>query len=307
MPRDGAIVFGDLVGEPCAGLEEMPVAAKPIDVWDVGTLDSALIALLETRADLIRDYLETNRQNFLSYDRGGGHIRPILRPKNPHASDFMGLQEAISREMERRTIRAFHYTRLTDDEVVNLQREGIHLSTPASLQSRLDDIVAAGGLTRAAADQLYANSPFHSDQLEARSGKFWMTSHPVAVDDGGVRPLMEHWGGEVASMWIKDEALLAPLASLGRPRIIEVAVPMCSTRQSFSAGTAIIATFARSRGCVPEKRDFDLYVHQPLTPAAILAAHAEGDAPFVEMGRGYPAGFIDVAISWWKEYTGEED
>jgi hypothetical protein len=38
-----------------------------------------------------------------------------------------------------------------------------------------------------------------------------------------------------------------------------------------------------------------------------LAAHAEGDAPFVEMGRGYPAGFIDVAIGWWKEYTGEED
>jgi hypothetical protein len=175
----------------------------------------------------------------------------------------VGLQEAIGQAMERRTIRAFHYTRLTDDEVVTLQRDGIHLSTPASLQSRLDDIVAAGGLTREVADQLYANSPFHSDQREARSGKFWMTSHPVAVGDGGVRPLMEHWGGEVASMWMKDEALLAPLGALGMPRIIEVAVPMCSTRHSFRAGKAVIATFARSRTCEARFR--------PLCPSALAA------------------------------------
>jgi hypothetical protein len=50
----------------------MLVAAKPIDIWDVGTFDSALIALLEAEADLIRNYLETDRQIFLFHDLGNG-------------------------------------------------------------------------------------------------------------------------------------------------------------------------------------------------------------------------------------------
>lgn len=282
---------------------------KPIDVWDARTFDPALLAVLEARADMIRDYLDTDHQIFLSHDRHRGPARPILRPENPHASDFLELQEAIGREMQQRTIRAFHYTRLTDSEVAALKRGGIHLSTPASLQRRLHDIVAAGGLTRDIADQLYAQSPFHSKQLKSRSDKFCMTSHPVVVDDPGVTPLQKHWGGEVASMWIRDEALSTPLMSLGRPRIVEVAVPMSATPDSHSyrAGDAIVATFARSRGSVAAKHDFDLCVEQSLPPTAVLALHTEGDAPFVEMGRGYHVGFVDVAIGYWKELTGEEE
>jgi hypothetical protein len=283
------------------------MASGPIDVWDVGTFDSALIALLEAEADLFRNYLETDRQIFLSYDLGRGHARPTLRPENPYTFDFLHLQEVIGREMQQRTIRAFHYARLTDGEVTNLKRDGIHLSTPATLQRRLDDLVSAGGLTRDLADQLYAGSPFNSDQLKARSGKFWMTSHPVAVDDGGVKYLLKYWGGEVASMWIRDKASSAPLELLGKPRIIEVAVPMCATNRSHSAGGAVVATFARSHGSTPAKNDFDLYVDQPLPPAAILAVHTEGDVPFVQMGRGYPVGFVDVAIKYWEEVTGEPE
>jgi hypothetical protein len=278
----------------------MPVAANPIDVWDVHTFDPALIALLEDGANLIRDYLETDRQIFRSFELNDGPDRPLLRPENPYTSEFLVFEEAIGREMQERTIRAFHYTRLTDSEVSALKRNGIHLSTPASLQGRLDDIVAAGDLPRDVADQLYNQSPFHSDQLRARSDKYWMTSHPVAIDDRGVRPLLKYWGGEVASMWIRDKAFSAPLASLGKPRIIEVAVPMSATPHSHRAGTAVITTFARSRGATPPKGDFDICTKQPLPPTAVLAVHTEGDWRFIVMGRGYPVGFVDVS-------TGEDE
>lgn len=283
------------------------MVAKPIDVWDVGTFDPALIAHLESEADLIRKYLETDHEIFLSHDLGRGAGRSILRPGNPFAVRFLALQETVGREMLGRSIRAFHYTRLTDGEIATLKRAGIHLSTPSTLKRRLDDVVAAGGVARNLADQLYAKSPFHSEQLESRSGKFWMASHPVAIDDSGVTPLMKHWGGEVASMWIQDETLSAPLASLGKARIIEVAVPMWATNHSHAAGVAVVATFARSRGSIPAKQAFDLYVNQPLPPDTILAVHSEGDAQFAEIGRCYPAGFVDVDIGRWKELTGEED
>ena len=278
-----------------------------IDVWDVGTFDAALAAQLDANADVIRDYLHTDHQIFLSHDLGRGAGRSILRPENPYADDFYALKDTIGREMEARVIRAFHYTRLTDDEVACLSRNGPHLSTPETLRDRLDAVVASAGLTQDHAEKLHAASPFHSDQLEARSGKFWMASHPIAIDNSGVAPLLERWGGEVASMWVQEDALSSPLKTLGKPRIIEVAVPLSATRHGYDAGMAVIASFARSRGSIPSKYAFDLFIEQPLPPTAILTIHSAGEQTFEAIGRGYPARFIDVDIGRWKELTGEDD
>jgi hypothetical protein len=123
-----------------------------------------------------------------------------------------------------------------------------------------------------------------------------MTSHPVDVEDSGVEPLLKHWGGEVASMWARDETLTAPLAKLGRPRIIELAVPVTLADCGFDAARAVIAAFVRSRGGIPSKFAFDLRVTSPLPPAAMLAVHTEGDPAFEGMGRSYPASFVDIDI-----------
>jgi hypothetical protein len=128
-----------------------------------------------------------------------------------------------------------------------------------------------------------------------------MVSHPVAADDGGVTPLMAHWGGEVGSMWTKDSVLLAPLAVIGTPCIIELAVPLALTKHSYSAAQAIVATFGRKLGCVPSKNAFDLYVTTPLGPNAILQVHNEGDPSFHAMGIKYPEGYVDVDLGHWNE------
>ena len=142
-------------------------AVQPIiDVWDVRTFDSDLLAQLEAQADLIRGYFETDHQIFISYELASGPERPILRPENPFASDFSQLVDLTARWIQTQTIRAFHYTRLTEDEVANLWRSGIHVSTPETLRERLDAVVVSGGLARDEADRLYAQSPFHSEQLQ---------------------------------------------------------------------------------------------------------------------------------------------
>jgi hypothetical protein len=285
----------------------MGVAQRIIDVWDVQTLDSELLVHLEARAHLIRAHFETDHQIFLSHDLRRGPGQSILRPENSHATEFYELLEAIGLHMGTRTIRAFHYTRLTEDEVTNLLQSGIHVSTPETLRQRLEAVVASGGLARDVADRLYAESPFHSDQLRARSGKLWLTSHPAAVDDSGVVPLLERWGGEVASMWVRDPALSAPLAELGKPRIIEVAVPLSATKHSYDAAKAVVATFARSHGAIPTKFAFDLYVEKALPATAVLSIHTKGDGVFESIGRDYPERFDDVDVGRWRELTGEED
>lgn len=278
---------------------------KLIDVWDLATFDAALIATLAAEIDTIRDYMVRDREIFLAHDLG--RARSIRRPGNAHAGAFMGLNERVGAEMQARTIRAWHYTRLTDAEADALRTAGVELSTLGSLKARLSARVIAGDFSQAVADALFAASPFHNDPFELRLNKLWMTSHPVVIDDPGVAPLMAHWGGEVASFSLTDPRYLATLASIGQRSVVELAVPLALTKAAYWASAAVIATFGRSLGCVPEKRQFDLCVQSPLPGSAVLAIHTDADPTFGAMAVTYPPGFIDVCIGRWKELTGEDN
>ena len=279
---------------------------KPIDVWNLDTFDRPLLAILEAHADLIRSYTIKENDIFLEHDYGRGKGRSLMRPENPHAGAFIQLRERLAVEMGSRTIRTWHYTRLTDAEVDLMRRDGIQLSTPETLRARLAAMTVACVISPDDADAIYKASPFHSDQRKNRSGKFCLVSHPLSINNGGVEPLLGHWGGEVAYFWLQDGALLKLLGSAGRPRVVEIAVPLKYTKLGLSAGNAVLATFGRSLGCVTSKHDFDVFVEHPLPPGSILAIHTEGDAKFPVIGQGYPHGFVDVSQGYWKELTGED-
>lgn len=283
------------------------MCTRPIDVWDMRTFDPSLLTELEAHTQLVRDYMQRDQQIFLAHDLGRSEEIASVRPTNPWGAQFQLLKEQICRQMRKRTIRAWHYARMTDEEADEISRKGVHLSTKETLRHRLEALTGSGLLSTALASKIYDASPFHSDQHESRSGKFWMVSHPLVTSDGGVELLLANWGGEVAYFWAKDSEHQEAVAKIGKARVVELAVPLAATRQTYRAGEAVLATFARSLGCPAEKHCFDLYTIEPLEAAAVLAVHTQGRRPFDEIGRDYPSGYIDVSVGWWKELTGEED
>lgn len=261
-----------------------------IDVWDLTTFDDELRADLDAHADMIRDYMVTSRRKWLERE-ASDHTMPY--PENPYAGEFVWVKEHIMRLMERRTIRAWHYTRLTDEEVAALRRSGIYPSSLGNIQARLDAQVAAGSFSRETADRLYRDSPYHSDQRGSRSDKFWMTSHPLDHDDGGVELLLESWGGEAVYFWQRDKALQDLLKRIGRARVLEIAMPLAYSRHGYSAAEAVVSTYCRTLGCRPDSHAFDLYSIEPLAPDHVLAVHSEGEPTYATLGRGYPAEYTD--------------
>jgi hypothetical protein len=142
---------------------------------------------------------------------------------------------------------------LTDAEVEAMRTTGLNLSSLDTIRQRLDMRVAAREMSVDTADALYPASPFHHpEQIGPRSDKFWMTSHPVEIGDGRVTLLLRNWGGEAVFAWLNDAQLKTAVASIGKPRVIEVAVPLDATNRAYLAGKAVVATFARSLGCVPD-------------------------------------------------------
>ena len=260
----------------------------PLDVWDLATFDSPLVAILQASSDLLTNYEITSQRNYAEQQAAG---RWIPLPENPYAAERMHtLERVIMPTMEQRTIRAWHYTRLTDHEAAYLTSNGIYVSDLDAIRRRLNAQVTAGTISPTAANAIFGESPFHS-QADSRSGKFWMVSHPYAINDGGVELLLQHWGGEGVYFWLTDPAHIDLVQSIGRARVIELAVPMSVTTSAYLAAKAVVATFVTSLGCKPDWSAFDLCTTSTLDAEAVLAIHTEGDADFAALANGYPSGF----------------
>lgn len=285
----------------------MAEGSEIIDVWNVATFDAALRAALDQDAGLIRDHVDRDNAIFLEHDHGDSPRRSLIRPKNEHAGAHMHLTERIMALMNERTIRAWHYTRMTDDDVARMRVEGIRLSTPALLRERLDRLVAAGLVTPEQAADFVARSPFNSDQQQSRANKFYLASHPQRLTCSGVRSLLGFWGGEVVSFFVQDDPIARPLAAMGVARVLEVATPVRATRNAHNAAQAVLAAYARTLGCVESAHDFDVCVIEPVPAHAILRAHARGEPDFESMIAAYPPGYVDVMETYWRDLTGEDD
>jgi hypothetical protein len=273
------------------------VDVKPISLWDVSTYDATLIGILREHAELIQDFHVTKNRISLKYDQGPNRGRLEPRPMKRHAEAYYILEKDIAECLRDRTVHAFHYSRLTCAEVETLRSDGIHLSTAKTFRARMAARAAEGLLTPIDVDTIYAASPIHDSQ-ELRAGRFYMTSHPIPPAHMAVSDLLGHWGGEVAYMWLVDSSLVAKLQVMGRPRIIEIALPMAATpdHDAHNAATSALRAFALHLGCVADKHPVDLCAIRPLPPQVVLAVHTEGDPAFKGMGRDYPAGYVDTDL-----------
>lgn len=265
------------------------MTSPPIDVWNLETFDRALLAELNPWHDLLHNYELTSKRNFLEQQNAKGWVPLKSNPYSDERNHFV--EQVVLPAMGERTIRAWHYTRLTDVETAFLESGGIYISDLAGIRRRLDALVAERLLSLRNADALYAASPLHR-QNEIRAGKFWMTSHPVSVDSKGVKLLLDHWGGEGVYFWLQDTELIDLVKSFGRPRVIELAVPLPVTRHAYSAAKAVVATYVMALGCKPDWTAFDLYVMSAIGADSVLKIHTEGEPDFAALARGYPVGFV---------------
>jgi hypothetical protein len=259
-----------------------------IDVWDIDLLDDELRVIVDRNLELIRSY---NEEEVAATARREARW-DMQVPSNRYRARHMAFVEhTLMPAMMERSIRGWHYTRLTDDEVADLQSEGVKISTIDGIGRRLDEQVKRGLITDTEAAALFNGSPFHSDQRTSREGKFWMSSHPLRVDNHGVRPLLSSWGGESVYFWLENKELQTLVSSIGTPRVVELAVPMSLTRHAFSAAQSVASAAAASLGFPAEHTVFDFYTNESLPAAAVIAVHSAGDGRFERIGHDFSTVF----------------
>jgi len=260
--------------------------ANFVDVWDVGTFDDDLLKLLRANGGLVHDYLTADHEREL--ERETSPLTALFRI-NPFSDEHERFVDNVSQMMHDCSMRAWHYTRLTDGEVATLQTAGVHLSTLESTRQRLAALVAASEISVETAEALLAESPLHDRQgHEARANQFCLACEPLHVENGGVTPLLKSWGGEVVYSQLKSPHLKTIVEAIGQPRVLELQIPVDAIRNRRRAGEVVVTSFARSLGDTREVDSFDVFVNRALGPEAVLAIHTQGDATFDRIGINYP-------------------
>jgi len=260
-----------------------------IDVWNVQTFDGELLQFLESQASLVLSYFKAEQRIMIERERS--NHRGIY-PSNPFSSAFRDLENCTAMILESRTMRVWHYTRLTDREVKEILSSGIELSTIDTLKRRLVGLVSEQCIDEKQARWIFDGSPFNGEQHQIRTNSFWAASHPIDYRDAGVKPLLEYWGGEVASFPMQDDdELLDLLKKVGKARIIELTVPLTAVSQISSAARNVVSTFSQARGLKGDFQGFDVCVVRNLARDSVVAIHSDGDESFVNVGRLCPKAF----------------
>jgi len=186
-----------------------------IDLWDYDTYDVEIREYLERHEDVIVLHRERDAEiSKIEPPKDALERNHFKWPKNEHYSDYLNVRDGLTPILERKSIRAFHYSRLTDMEIDHMREEGMVPTSIEFLKQRVDRQIQAGNLTLQQGKVLLECSPLVIDDCGVREG-FWMASSPFHPEDHAVNLLVGSWGGESA-YWGQNKSCSKSYAKLER-------------------------------------------------------------------------------------------
>lgn len=200
----------------------MPKRPSALALDDEATWPQQLLQILEKGVPVLRAFCEEDaRVERLGRDDLILRINP---PDNPHRQGKNDVLVAARRALAGLSIVGWHCTRLCDDEVKNLKRDGMYTLTPETLAARVTRRVQAGDLSKVAG-ATFASS--HKADDEHRQMLWFIFSKNLLRCEFGVRRLFTSWGGEALYICHEEDGHTGPvLRSIGKPCIVEAEIPI---------------------------------------------------------------------------------
>ncbi|WDK51148.1 hypothetical protein JH308_07650 [Xanthomonas campestris pv. campestris] len=200
------------------------------------------------------------------------------------ASTFDGAMKQLGDALRPFAIRGFHFTRLTENEAADIRTGGLKVLSPALVARRVAAQVAHGSLTSEQAAQLLKTNQVRDAN---RGGRIWFCFYPPAeAVKSGVKPLLEHWGGEALyNINAKDPVLGPLLRSIGRPALVQAQVPTTYLHNIFGLATAAYQADLADQGYELEDTPgrFEDYSRLDLEPPQIEHVFLHPDADFIQL------------------------
>lgn len=216
---------------------------------DEATWPSELKKILDEGMPILRAFFEAEafkeeaRVKRLQRD---AVMMPENPPPNPHQMRKDEIFEAAGRSLAGLSVIGWHCTRLCDDEIEKLRRDGLYPLSPGTFATRLEQRIRAGDIPRAAAKR-FANE--HKAKDNNRQMLWFIFTRSLLQDEDGVGRLFTSWGGEALYVCHERDDDTGPiLRSIGKPSIIEAEIPIELIQAYWSPAEWITRPYLHRRG-----------------------------------------------------------
>ena len=209
----------------------MDVEIEDMGSWPPHFRKSAI----QSEALIVSFHQECSRIDRYCQDDVRLQINP---PKNRYKQAYRALVVQLEDMLASHRIVAYHCSRLTKEEIVNIKQEGLRILTSDLVNKKLDQCLSHGYLKQAEYERI-KNSPHLSeslnDQLDSRTGKIhFCASRTTLRDDNAVFRYFRSWGGEALYRGHEQDSRLAHvLGRIGVPCIVICAIPFTRIKQGF--------------------------------------------------------------------------
>lgn len=184
-------------------------------------------------------------------------------------------------------IRAYHCTKEPSEGHFRVQ--GLRVTNIAQHQA---EFVAQFGDRFTAAELSEMNTSWHNyfvkgRQRELRDGQLWAClTRNLILDDCGVDLFFSLYGGEAISMPFDDHPTITPkLRSIGRPVVVEVAVPGVNLCANYPMSTALLSRYHQT-----VRQDARIFDSEAMWRSAVAPEHVLSVTPLDSfLARGLSA------------------
>ena len=215
---------------------------------DIETWPAPIVEYLSSQHATLLNHARHDRKVMDAYlHPTGKHVPMAMMPSNPYAHLREGISHGVLGLARAATLRGWHCTRLTDDEIAHVTAHGMQLPNRDVLIDRIRRIEAAGTITANVAKRLIEEN--QADDNNRRGVLWFCFFEPSLAGQTGIERFFRRWGGE--ALYNSHESDLETgeaLRRIGRPCLIEVDVPVSSFGRYTSLGEKIIRRYLLDRG-----------------------------------------------------------
>lgn len=192
-------------------------------------------------AELIR-YLEDHQDLFVSWELRGTDAETRKVSPREYDSAIYGLRDVLRPYH----LHGYHCTRLTDDEIDRIKKEGMSLQNRTTLCARIDSLIGEGIISESVGTRLKSENQADDDN---RAHMLWFCFfEPHLAGEGGIERFFRSWGGE--ALYNSHEGDLETgeaIGNIGTPCLIESQVPIASLNEHSFLDTKIIRNYLKNR------------------------------------------------------------
>ncbi len=189
---------------------------------DKSTWHQDLLSLIESNKALIRKYNYVETYNF-NLRETAKKCTPVdyanLHRTNPYSYELDYLKECVKSELQRFTIIGYHATRLTNEEIIEIRKNGLITSSKENCYKRADNLLLNGYITKNECNYIKShcilNVPYEANRL----GQIWFLSGncDISTKNTSLNNLYKDYGGETIRNGIENTQLLEKLNGISKP------------------------------------------------------------------------------------------